>query len=77
MKRTDWYPWTTAPIRAGWYERDYSGTGLYQIRDIDRIQLDLWQQTKPGKGFWYVDEPKGQINDAFYERLPWRGVVGS
>ena len=69
MRRTKWYPGTIKPVREGWYERDYSSTL------IDGIHKDLWQQFKPGDGYWFVDEPEGQINDAFYENLPWRGIV--
>lgn len=68
MKRTPWYPGTVKPVREGWYERDYTGTFT------GAIHLDLWQQIKPGIGYWYVDEPAGQINDAWYENLPWRGI---
>ena len=71
MKRTKWYPGTIKPVREGWYERDY--TSVSSVPEV--IHKDLWQQFKPGDGFWYVDEPAGQINDAFYENLPWRGIV--
>jgi hypothetical protein len=51
--------------------RDYSevfGVGLH-------VMLDLFLHDGECGGFWYVEEPKGQINDAFYEELPWRGLT--
>ena len=71
MRRTKWYPGTIKPVREGWYERNYNNVS--SVPEV--IHKDLWQQFKPGDGFWYVDEPEGQINDAFYENLPWRGVL--
>jgi hypothetical protein len=71
MKRTPWYPGTTYPVRGGWYERDYSNV----LEVTGTVIMDLWQQIRPGSGYWYVEEPRGQINDAFYENLPWRGVA--
>ena len=72
MKRTAWYTGITKPVRKGWYERDYAGViGFGQFEDIHR---DYWDQLSPGDGFWYVDE-FGELNDAFYENLPWRGIA--
>ena len=71
MKITPSYPGTTAPVREGWYERYYSG-----VPEVPgTIYMDLWQQIRPGIGYWYVECPNGDINDAFYENLPWRGVA--
>jgi hypothetical protein len=71
MKKTEWYPPHIKPVREGWYERDYSNTHM----KTETVFLDLWQQFSPGNGYWYVDEPPGQINDAYYENLPWRGLT--
>lgn len=68
--RTGWLPGSVFPVCNGWYERDYSA-----IFGAGEIHLDLWQQQSPGDGFWYVNEPPGQINDAYYEALPWRGLA--
>ncbi len=72
MPKTGWYSKWQKPVREGWYERDY--TGVFEVAGEPNVHLDLWMQSKPGKGYWYVDEPKGQINDAYFENLPWRGL---
>ena len=70
--KTEWYPATTKPVREGWYERDY--TGIFGIEA--NIQLDLWQASlEYDGGYWYVSEPEGELNDAYYEELPWRGLA--
>lgn len=71
-KKTKWYPAHVKPVREGWYERDY--TGAFEVVGQPNVHLDLWLQKSPGRGYWYVDEPKGQINDAYFETLPWRGI---
>lgn len=73
-KRTGWIAHHKKPIREGWYERDYTSIFGGGIDPLPHVHLDLWLQKSPGDGFWYVDEPKGQINDAYYENLPWRGL---
>ena len=73
--RTDWYSGKQHPIREGWYERDYSKAEGFFAHDGQTIFRDLWLQADSGNGYWYVDEPKGQINDAWWENLPWRGRV--
>ncbi len=42
---------------------------------MPHVHRDLWLQRAPGDGYWYVHEPIGQINDAYYECLPWRGIL--
>jgi hypothetical protein len=69
---TPWFSGHQHPVRKGWYERDY--TGIFGGDEKPHVHLDLWLQKSPGDGLWYVDEPKGQINDAYYECLPWRGL---
>ncbi len=73
-KRTGWIAHHKKPIREGWYERDYTSIFGGGIDPLPHVHLDLWLQKSPGDGFWYVEEPKGQINDAYYENLPWRGL---
>lgn len=72
MRKTGWYSKWQKPVREGWYERDY--TGVLEVVGAPNVHLDLWLQSDSGKGYWYVDEPKGQINDAYFEDLPWRGL---
>jgi hypothetical protein len=67
--KTEWYPATTKPVREGWYERDYT-----VVFGVDKIFLDLWLPFSQRDGYWYVNEPAGELNDAYYEELPWRGV---
>ena len=75
MDVTDWYS-GKHPIRDGWYERDYSQAEGFFEHGGQTIYLDLWMQTSPGKGFWYVINPSGKINDAWWQNLPWRGLNG-
>ena len=75
MRKTGWYSKWQKPVREGWYERDYSKAEGFFAHDGQTIFRDLWLQADSGNGYWYVDEPKGQINDAWWENLPWRGRV--
>lgn len=75
MRTTKWYSPDVTPVRDGWYERDY--TGLFGGDEKPHVHLDLWLQADSGNGYWYVDEPKGQINDAYFECLPWRGITSN
>lgn len=67
---TPWFSGDIKPARSGAYLRDYTNTpegGWY---------LDYWM--KDGcTGYWFVNEPAGQWNDASYENLPWRGLTYS
>ena len=71
--RTGWYQGDQYPVREGWYERDYSD--IFTADYEKKVCLELWLQKSPGVGFWYVEEPDGEINDAYYECLPWRGLT--
>jgi hypothetical protein len=73
-RTTPWFLGHQHPVREGWYERDYAEIYGGGNDPLPHVHLDLWLQKSPGDGFWYVDEPKGQINDAYYECLPWRGL---
>jgi len=70
--KTEWYPAIIKPARAGWYERDYTGV---LPEGEQQIYRDLWILVSKCDGYWYVDEPAGEINDAYYEELPWRGLT--
>lgn len=65
-------PWFVGknPARSGAYLRDYTNTpegGFY---------IDYWLMD--GRiGFWYVNEPAGEWNDAWYQDLPWCGLTYS
>ena len=72
MKKTPWYPGDTQPAREGWYERDYTRV---LGNDAPSIYLDLWLPFRNGEGFWYVNDPEGQLNDAHHDHLPWRGLA--
>ena len=65
---TPWYPGTTKPYRPGAYLRDYTNT------PEGGWHLDYWL-TDGKVGYWYVNQPKGEWNDAWYEELPWRGLT--
>ena len=67
---TPFYPATTKPAREGLYLRDYSSN------EIGGWNFDYWL-TDGTVGYWYVNEPKGQWNDAYYQDLPWRGLTHS
>ena len=75
MRRTNWIPGDTFPIRPGWYERDYTTIFGGGNAPLPHVHRDLWLQRSPADGYWSVDEPTGQINDAYYECLPWRGIL--
>ena len=77
VMRTDLHTGEQHPIREGWYERDYSKAEGFFSHDGQTIFRDLWLQVAPGKGYWYVEEPNGRINDAYYECLPWRGITSN
>ena len=65
---TPWFDGKVKPVREGAYLRDYSSTSE------GGWHLDYWL-TDGRVGFWYVNEPNGQWNDAWYEELPWRGLT--
>ena len=65
---TPWYPSTTKPAREGLYLRDYRGTS------DGYIHFDYWL-TDGSVGYWYVNEPTPNWNDAWYQELPWRGLT--
>ena len=67
---TPWYHPTQCPARDGLYLRDYTNT------DIGGWHFDYWISDKI-VGFWYVNEPRGEWNDAWYPCLPWRGLTRS
>jgi hypothetical protein len=64
---TPWYPATAKPARDGAYLRAYTGT------PEGGWHLDYWLSDGT-VGFWYVNDPKGQWNDACYS-VPWRGLT--
>lgn len=67
---TPWFDPTTPPAREGLYLRDYTST------PEGGWHFDYWLTDSQGNfGYWYVNEPKGQWNDAWYESLPWRGLT--
>lgn len=66
---TPWYPPNIKPARDGLYLRDYSGT------PEGGWHFDYWLTNGGNVGFWYVNQPKGQWNDAWYEDLPWCGLT--
>ena len=52
----------------------------FHLRDYTGIpeggwHFDYWLTNGTDVGYWYVNEPKGQWNDAFYKELPWRGLT--
>jgi hypothetical protein len=67
---TPWFSANVTPARDGLYLRDYSGT------PEGGWHFDYWLSDHEA-GFWYVNEPKGQWNDAYYTALPWRGLTRS
>ena len=66
---TPWYSGNQKPAREGLYLRDYTGT------PEGGWHFDYWLTNGTDVGYWYVNEPKGQWNDAFYKELPWRGLT--
>lgn len=68
---TPWYPGTINPMRDGAYLCDYSSTSE------GGWHLDYWLTNGTDIGFWYVNEPNGEWNDAWYTELPWRGLTKS
>jgi len=67
---TPWFSGDIKPVRSGAYIRDYTNT------PEGGWCFDYWL-TDGNIGFWYVNEPEGQWNDAWYENLPWRGLTYS
>ena len=67
---TPWFNGKVNPFRSGAYLRDYTKT------PEGGWHFDYW--LVDGKvGFWYVNEPDDQWNDAWYIELPWRGLTRS
>ncbi len=64
-----WQKGAKHPKRSGYYERDYTSC------EITGIHRDKYRRHPDGsEGFWYVNEPPGQWNDARHQALPWRKV---
>lgn len=65
MKKTPWFPGDVKPVRVGWYQREYTGTG-------DVIDTPDWFDGEK----WYLGMRGGKSTlPAFTQGRRWRGLT--
>jgi len=65
MKKTDWFPASVKPVRAGWYERDWGSMCT------DDEAYDYWN----GRNWFYGDGFWRSVCYSAPNNKKWRGLA--
>lgn len=68
-KLGNWHAGIERPTKDGWYLRDYRNPTKPTKSELPPFSVDKYLCHEDG-GFWYVLDGD-DLNDAFYENLPW------